>query len=367
MDTNKIKINFLIPSFEGGGAERFVTQLGNNLYAKDIKVSFCVFQFIGPLKTSLNENIAVCTFKTLNHISIQIKLIWFLLKRKKELFFSCGLTFSYHLLLASSILGLQKNCIIGIRTPIIRHWKFYHPKTYLLRQAIFFYLAKKVSAIVCNSIYSKKEILKKFIKKPPVIYIPNLINLTQIKSDAALECKEIVKIKKKYLLAVGRLDAVKNFGYLLSAFQKAKLPNKYLIILGSGPQKKFLEKKCKYLNLTKNVRIYSFHKNPYPFIKNARLLISSSIFEGCPNVILEALALRTPVLATNCPGGSKEILGYGKYGNIGPLNNDLQFSKLMTKTKKTPASMNQFLSQYLPDKIHSSYLKVFLNTFQKIK
>ena len=59
-----------------------------------------------------------------------------------------------------------------------------------------------------------------------------------------------------------------------------------------------------------------FVDNPYPYIKQADILVSSSAWEGLPTVLIEALALGTPVVATDCPGGSAEILQDGKYGSF---------------------------------------------------
>ena len=67
-------------------------------------------------------------------------------------------------------------------------------------------------------------------------------------------------------------------------------------------------------NLSKDVKILNFQKNPYKFIIKADVLVLTSKFEGLPNVLLEALSLKKFVISSNCPTGPKEILGNGKYG-----------------------------------------------------
>ena len=62
------------------------------------------------------------------------------------------------------------------------------------------------------------------------------------------------------------------------------------------------------LGLDKNVHFLGFRKNPYPYIKAARLLVLCSDFEGLPTVLMEALVLNRPTLSTDCHSGPREIL-----------------------------------------------------------
>ena len=87
--------------------------------------------------------------------------------------------------------------------------------------------------------------------------------------------------------------------------------------MGDGPYKNQLEIKIKELNLESKIKLLGSKKNPYSILKNSKGLILSSKYEGLSNVILEALVLEKPVIATNCPYGPKEILGEEQ--NIGVL------------------------------------------------
>ena len=81
-----------------------------------------------------------------------------------------------------------------------------------------------------------------------------------------------------------------------------------LIIIGEGILLRKLEKQAEALGLENKVSFLGFKANPYPFFKQADTFILSSRFEGMPNVVLESLALGTPVIATPAPGGVVELL-----------------------------------------------------------
>ncbi len=140
------------------------------------------------------------------------------------------------------------------------------------------------------------------------------------------------------LLAIGRLSAQKDFSTLLKAFAKVRetTPAK-LLILGEGEERGLLESLAKTLNLGSDLSMPGFVDNPYPYIKHADVLVSSSRWEGLPTVLIEALALGTPVVATDCPGGSSEILEGGTYGQLVAMKNPTALAQaVMTTLRETP-------------------------------
>jgi glycosyltransferase involved in cell wall biosynthesis len=112
---------------------------------------------------------------------------------------------------------------------------------------------------------------------------------------------------KPYLIGIGRLMPNKNFSLLINAFAKSK-SQRDLVILGQGPELLVLTNLVKTLGLEKRVHLLGFKENPYPYLKNADYLVSTSNAEGFPNGIAEAMCLGKPVIATNCQSGPAEIL-----------------------------------------------------------
>ena len=127
--------------------------------------------------------------------------------------------------------------------------------------------------------------------------------------------------KNTELLAVGRLDKNKNFKDIIEILPKL---NMKLTILGDGVERENLQKLATKLNV--NVEFLGFQKNPYKYMKNAKLLILTSLYEGLPNVVLEANACEVPVIAYNCIGGTRELINEGINGFLVECENkeDLQ-------------------------------------------
>lgn len=157
------------------------------------------------------------------------------------------------------------------------------------------------------------EKLFNFIPKQSVI-IKNPIPVKKIKQ---LATKYQVSNHSFTFVVVGSLVNRKGQSRLLYA--AGRLINEgYLFqiqFIGEGEQTSSYKELAHLLKIYQHVSFLGFIKNPYPYIANADVLISSSIAEGYPLVVCEALALSTPVIATRC-SGNLDVLQNGKYGLI---------------------------------------------------
>ncbi len=122
------------------------------------------------------------------------------------------------------------------------------------------------------------------------------------------------------LLGVGKLEAQKDFPNLIRAFAKVRqVQSARLVILGWGPDRPKLEALIKSLGLEADVDLPGYVDNPYAYMARASVFILSSAWEGLGNVLIEAMAVGTPVVSTNCESGPAEILAGGKYGYLTPV------------------------------------------------
>ena len=104
--------------------------------------------------------------------------------------------------------------------------------------------------------------------------------------------------------------------WYLKNFQKKKM-----IIIGSGHEKIKLKKLAKELKINNQIKFIKYG-NPEQKILNSKLLILNSLWEGLPNILIEAQILKTPIISTNCESGPDEILKNGKLGYLTPVNNE---------------------------------------------
>lgn len=135
------------------------------------------------------------------------------------------------------------------------------------------------------------------------------------------------------VVAVGGLRQQKDFSTLIRAF--ARLRRQYqcrLVIIGEGRQMNRLQSLVRELGVVADVDFPGWTSNPYPWIRSATVLALSSLWEGFGNVIVEALALGTPVVATDCPYGPGEILQQGVYGCLVPVRDDAAMARALAET-----------------------------------
>ena len=140
--------------------------------------------------------------------------------------------------------------------------------------------------------------------------------------------------KEPYILAYGRLvDKVKDYSFLLRAYKKSKVADQgiKLLILGDGPDKEKLKTWVKVNDLSLDVQFISFTSNPFPYVKNALFTTLTSNYEGFPMILVEAMALGTPVVAVSCKSGPSEIIETGKNGVLVPFKSEPAFINAIQK------------------------------------
>ncbi len=122
---------------------------------------------------------------------------------------------------------------------------------------------------------------------------------------------ETIAIDFDFIIGIGQMETtIKQFDKLIIAYADSILPNKniHLILLGDGVQMKTLQSLVKQKNVENKVHFLGYQENPYKFLKRAKFFVLSSLNEGLPNVILEALACQTPVISFDCLSGPSELV-----------------------------------------------------------
>lgn len=141
------------------------------------------------------------------------------------------------------------------------------------------------------------------------------------------------------IIGIGRLENQKNWPLLISTFSKfVEQRDARLIILGEGKNRSRLEDQIRQLHLEDKVSLPGFVDNPYSYIARSRCLVMSSDWEGFGNVLVEAMAVGKPVVSTNCPSGPGEILEWGKWGELVPMNDEDRLLEALNKTWANPVA-----------------------------
>ena len=165
------------------------------------------------------------------------------------------------------------------------------------------------------------------------------------------------------ILGVGELGMRKDFATLIRAFSRVRQQRECrLVILGKGKQRHELTTLAASLGIVDDVGLLGFKSNPYDYMAYSALFAFTSLWEGLGFVVIEALAVGTPVVSVDCPSGPSEILQTGKYGPLVPVGDDLALSQAMMETLNNPLPRNllqQAARPYSVSKATTAYLDAF--------
>jgi glycosyltransferase involved in cell wall biosynthesis len=167
------------------------------------------------------------------------------------------------------------------------------------------------------------------------------------------------------VLAVGGLKKAKDFPTLLRAFSSVRQRVRArLIILGEGAERRSLEMLAASLGIQDDVSLPGFVSNPFPYMRAAAVFVLSSRTEGLPNVLIQALALGRPAVATDCPSGPREICAGNRRAKLVPVGDPAAMADaiLASLSPTLPANADSgALRRFEVSEVSSQYLRLFRN------
>jgi glycosyltransferase involved in cell wall biosynthesis len=175
-----------------------------------------------------------------------------------------------------------------------------------------------------------------------IVVLPNPVDFDAVRQAAneVIEEKSPVDSSDKLrMVVVGRLSHEKGQRTALRALQLANLQTGrkwHLDFVGDGPDRGELESLANELGIAKDVSFVGFQSNPHPFMRRATLVCIPSLYEGLPNVALEAMALNCGVLASDCSESLRRLVGQNERGQLAPVGDSAAIAKAMaTRLQQT--------------------------------
>ncbi|MBO4276522.1 glycosyltransferase [Candidatus Saccharibacteria bacterium] len=224
-----------------------------------------------------------------------------------------------------------------------------------LRGLIRHFSFKKVDGFVFQTSAARSFFSKKIQSKS--IIIPNPVFIDKTIRRSLRDDGDIV--------AVGRLHPQKNYKLLIKSFSliEDKYPSVKLKIYGGGEQKKDLDDMIKKFGLSHQVLLMGESDNVINEIKDARLFVISSDYEGMPNALLEAMSIGLPCISTDwAPGGVSDIIKNGKNGIIVPAKNENELARAMDnllsddkKSKMIGEAAKESMEKHNPNKVFEKW------------
>lgn len=350
---NKKQIIVFLPRFTFGGAGNSVFKIIKFLEKNKYQVSIICLKKCDYAK-KFEKKTKVYELKH-NRVSSSLFAIFKILKKysrkEKDIF----LYSNHHYANCLSIIlkAFIKNLkVISVERTCLKELTIYFSFKDFLKKNILNFLLKalyKYSDLnISNTKYTKYELKKiKNLKKVVQIYAPTL---TKIKPFKKKKIKNFVN-----LIWVGRLDKEKGLEDLIIATRYINYLTK-ISIIGSG----IMYNKYKNMITNKNqnnkthIRLISNIKNSESYHSQAHILINTSFFEGSNNAIIESINNNNIIIASDTPGGNKEILNQNKFGVLYKKNSSLDLAKKINFVIK---NMDKFQNKLKKNK---NYLTNFL-------
>lgn len=306
------KIAFIIPTLRDGGAERVLSNMSINLDdsidqrilvwdANDID-----YPYKGEL-VDLDLPYSSNLFIKLKNV---IKRVFVVRKYKKENNIQTTISHLEGPNMVNILSKVNDKVIVCIHNFQSREKQGLKGNIYKMLMKKFY---NKADLIVCVSENIKLDLIDKFNldeKKIKVIYNPFDINKIEKMMYEPLEDEYKEIFEKPVVISVGRLTNQKAQWNLIKSFVKVResIPDCNLVILGQGELEHDLKKLTHKLGLDDTVFFLGFQSNPFKFVSKAKVFALTSLYEGFPMCLAEAMVCKTAVISVDCKSGPRELL-----------------------------------------------------------
>jgi glycosyltransferase involved in cell wall biosynthesis len=338
------KITIILHDLRGGGAEKMMVRLANQLCDDGDKVDMILITGGGSNKSYVSEKVNLIELNCRRTLDAFVPLR----KALKQSNPDGILAVLTHINVISAFvclsLGWLKKLSVSERNAFSLDKNVNSNKVMKAAYAIapFVYRLLPNPVIAVSQGVADDLINTTVVRAKDVVTAPNpvITKETQLAAQQSPTHPWLLEKSSKVIVAVGRLAYQKGFDMLIDAFyQVQKQIDCKLVIFGEGELRTNLEKQIESLELQGSVSLPGYSENVIAEVKAADLFVLSSRFEGSPNAIVEAMSVGTQVVAFDCPHGAREILQDGK---VAPLVEYLDVDGL---AKAIVASLDQLGSE----------------------
>jgi glycosyltransferase involved in cell wall biosynthesis len=343
------RIAFFLQDLYGGGAERVMLALAGGIARRGFAVDLVLVRRQGAYVEDIPANIRVVELGTKRTLNSVAALARYLRRERPAVLLTALVHVNVAALLAGLLARVGTRLVVTEHNQISRNISPTASRTVRMAYRLVPYLYPKAARIIAVS-DGVAEDLTKFagmrrggidVAHNPVV-TPDML----MKAAQPVDHPWFAEGEAPVILGVGRLSAQKDFGTLLRAFAlvRASRPVR-LVILGEGACRKELEDLADKLGVAADVQMPGFVDNPLAFMGKASLFALSSRFEGLPTVLIEAMACGTPVVATDCPSGPREILEGGELGGLAPIGDAEALASVIERSLDNPVPTERLLAK----------------------
>lgn len=341
------KVIIFIPAIEKGGVERNALWTANELAKRGYEVDIVFTRSAGGQLEKLNSSVQLIKLQRREIPFLNQRLVDALAVRKEFAAYLARQDKRDTVVLvfqsASIAINICKKYQIKVICRLSNHPSAVKYEKSILRkisELIKPYTYSNADQVIANSDKLSQDFGKIIHKKVVTIYNP--IDFDQIKKAMEEEVPENLKaeaaeFKGRLLITVGRLTRQKDLQTLIRGYGKSKAKNYTMLwIVGDGDERKSIEALIKQLGLENHVHLLGYQSNVYKFLRYGDLFLQTSLYEGCPNALIEAVAAGLPSIATNCLSGPSEVLVNGRGGDLISIGNVDELALCIDKYFESP-------------------------------
>lgn len=321
-----ISVVIFLPTLRGGGAERNMLRLSTELARRGVRITVLVADARGPLRHLVADQAEFVDLGVKLLPMAVLALTRWLRNNDPDVLISV-INGANVVALTARRLARSRVRVIVTERNTLSSWRKdgWMPDRRWIIPWLVRRMYPRADAIVAVSNAAGQD-LAAYTGLPPsrVQVVPNPVVGDEIVTAARQPvCEQLSEWlgTRPMVVSVGRLVEQKDPETLVDAFAIVRrgAETARLVVLGEGPLRRRLQQRVEALGLREAVWFTGFEANPYPFIARADVMVLTSRYEGLPTVLIEALALGTPVVATDAPGGTREVLGGGQWGRLVPV------------------------------------------------
>ncbi|WP_375195072.1 glycosyltransferase [Sphingobium sp.] len=369
-----MRILTFVHSFEPGGVERVALRLVHHWRAGGADAPLFIGRTDGAMRRELGEGLD-CHGPSCPRFSIaRCETLWMIatlpsaIRRiRPDLLFCAGNSYAVIAVAMKLLLGRHCPPIIAKISNDLERRDMPWPVRMLYRLWLriqghfidhFIAMAAGLEAEIAQLIRPRRSAVS--IIPDPALSLPQIDRLRAASQGEAPAAHRFV--------AIGRLARQKNFALMLGAFAKGAQPSDRLIFYGDGPERDSLLKLAGRLGLSGRVIFEGHVPDPASHIRPGDIFLLSSSYEGVPAVVLEALAVGVPIIATRCSAAMDGLLGHGMLGRLVPCGDLQAFAGALAEARDLAQDAAASLSQarrFTLEEAAPTYLATFAMVAQR--
>ncbi|MDZ8054930.1 MAG: glycosyltransferase [Aulosira sp. ZfuVER01] len=337
------RLAIFVPTLHGGGAERAMLNLACGFSQQGIPVDLVMLRVEGPYLSQLPPEVRVVNLGGGRLWQCFPALVRYLLREQPPVMLSTLDDTNIAALWARRLAGNKTRLVVNVQNTISQDAK----NATQLKTRVMPHFVRRffpwADAVVPVSYGVVEDLVQIGVSQKRIQVIPNPVISPTVfdKAQEAIAHPWFSDDQPPVILGVGRLNQQKDFPTLIRAFAQLRQQRRVrLVILGEGEERSTIEALIKELQLENDVDLPGFVDNPYAYMARSAVFVLSSLFEGLPSVLIEAMAAGASVVATNCPSGPLEILENGRYGRLVPIGNFEAMAAAIAATLDNPLSLD---------------------------